>query len=413
MVGFGRERGQGTVEWVGLVTAVAVLLAAGAALAQAAGLGATVSRQLARAYCLVRGGDCEHDREPCVVRSYRSSSGLVVRLLVLTLGGDRKALVERLSDGTTRITRLDGARLGATAGVGGSLRIGRLGVGAELTASATMRPQGSRTWLVRSDDEARRLVAAMLADRQVRPPDMRTATVATELDGGGRLYAGRMKGERPKPAVTVRGGLGFDRTDTVTIDRRTGRRVISVAANVSAKVGLLTGRRERFGTAATAGSGDESYAIELDASGRPIDLQVTALTTAVPAIARPFAAGLGGGGQARGRSYLTTAHLDLTDPVNLALARDFIGSMKGSPKQPLPDLDDRLREQIERQAAVETRAYDNDESGGTHLAATLSAGVRLGAAYDSGGGSARLVAAASRGLDGQWLAREDCVAGRG
>lgn len=413
MVEFGREHGQGTVEWVGLLTVVAVLLAAGAALAQAAGLGATVSRQLARAYCVVRGGDCERDREPCVVRSYRSSSGLAVRLLVVTLGGDRKALVERLSDGTTRITRLDGARLGGTVGVGGSLRAGRLGVGAELTASAAMRPQGSRTWVLRSDDEARRLVAAMLGDKPVRPPDMRSATIETELDGGGRLYAGRMKGERPKPAITVQGGLGFDRTDTVTVDRRTGRRVVTVRAGVSARVGLLTGTRERFGTAATAGSGDESYAIELDASGRPVDLQVTALTTAVPAIARPFAAGLGGGAQARGRSYLTTAHLDLTDPVNLALARDFIGSMRGSPKQPLPDLDDRLREQIEHQAAVETRVYDNDESGGTHLAATLSAGVRLGASYDSAGGSARLVAAASRGLDGQWLAREDCVAGRG
>lgn len=409
-----REHGQGTVEWVGLVTAVAVLLAVGAALAQAGDLGRVVSRQLARAYCVVRGGDCERDREPCVVRSYSSSSGLVVRLLVLTLGGDRKALVERLSDGTTRITRLNGGRIGGTVGVGGSLRVGKLGVGAELTASATVRPEGGNTWIVRSDDEARRIVAAMRDDRPLRPPDMRSAAIATELDGGGRLYAGMMKGGKPKPTVAVRGGLEFDRNDTVSVDRRTGRRVIAVAANITAHAGLLTGKRERLGTGATAGSGDETYAIELDASGRPIDLQVTALTTAVPAIARSYAGQLAAGDGSGGRRrYVTTAHLDLTDPVNLALTRDFLRSMRGSLKHPLPELGDRLREQIDGQAQIEARAYDQDESGGTHLAATISAGVRLGASYDSAGSSTRLVAAASRGLDGQWLVREDCAGLRG
>src|SRR5690242_3843526 len=104
--------GQASLEWVAVVAVVATLFALGAALANAQDLGRHVTRQWARALCVVRSGDCARDQEPCVVasRSRAHEGGLDVELV--RLGGSVLGRIEQLSDGTFAVT-------GAVAGSGG------------------------------------------------------------------------------------------------------------------------------------------------------------------------------------------------------------------------------------------------------------------------------------------------------
>ena len=70
-----RQRGQASVEWLAVVALVAVMLGLGAALAQAGYVGRRVTREMARAICLVGSGDCRRDQEPCVVGSQATARG--------------------------------------------------------------------------------------------------------------------------------------------------------------------------------------------------------------------------------------------------------------------------------------------------------------------------------------------------
>ncbi|MDX6728137.1 MAG: hypothetical protein QOK49_2942, partial [Baekduia sp.] len=78
--------GQASLEWLAVVALVATLLGFGAALAQAGSVGRRVTREMARAICLVGDGDCRRDQEPCVVEMQATKQGLTVQLLFFQLG---------------------------------------------------------------------------------------------------------------------------------------------------------------------------------------------------------------------------------------------------------------------------------------------------------------------------------------
>ena len=84
-----RQRGQASVEWLAVVALVAVVFGLGTALAQAGYVGRRVTREMARALCLVGSGDCRRDQEPCVVGSLASHQGMTLHLLFFRMGEDK------------------------------------------------------------------------------------------------------------------------------------------------------------------------------------------------------------------------------------------------------------------------------------------------------------------------------------
>lgn len=119
-----RERGQGTVEYVGALTLVACVLAAAATAVAAPDLAGTVVGKLRLGLCLVGADICSAAQasaeglEPCVVSSNGGGRERGVTLGVVRLGRGGSDLVERLSDGTFRITRSKRYELAGTLGAG-------------------------------------------------------------------------------------------------------------------------------------------------------------------------------------------------------------------------------------------------------------------------------------------------------
>jgi hypothetical protein len=397
------EGGQASLEWLAVVALVATLLGLGAALAQAGYLGRRVTRELARAICLVGDGDCRRDQEPCVVGSRAVAQGLTVRLVVLRLGEDQLGLIEERSDGTFAATLVDGMTgglqgvLGATAGG----RWGKLGftVGGEVTAALTARLGHGRTWLVGSRAEAERLLDA---GGDGRPPDARSGsgTWTSSLEVGAGV------GAVGQAVDLARGGIVFDREAGWWLDGRTGHRTVYVRASAGASATAAGG-------VLGSSDGEERYAVEYDGSGRPVDLRVIATgafagSRDLPTVVQPVAGSLAaaGGGEG-GRGYEVTGHLDLTDAANLAAARELLNAIAARRATATPAR--ALRRRIDERGTVQARvlATVTDEDG-----ASIDVPVGLGGFHADATierRSQRLLAAGSRGLDGQWVTRTDCV----
>src|SRR4051812_31897103 len=414
------ERGQASLEWLAVVALVATLLSLGAALAEAGFLGRRVTRGMARAICVVSSGDCWRDREPCALRTAEHRGGVAVQLAVVKLGGGQIAVLEQRSDGTVAVTRGTSALLGIQAGAGLSRGLALAGLdvsaAAALTAAYDATAEQARTWVVASRADADRLIAGL------RPH---------QLAGGGRAPAPPMQpGSAPLPDVTYRqlgteatldatlgaavgadqvtlaaGALRFDRLAGTRVDHRTGHRTIYVraASNASLDVDGVLGLRR-------AGGG-ETYAVELDAAGRPLDLQVTATgafagSADLPDVVQPVA-GLLAAGAPDGRVFQVVAHLDLTDAANLAAARGLLDAMHphvGAPAAATAA----LRRRLDARGTVEARVLAEAREAADHHV-QVPVGPALGASWGHADVTTQLLAATSRGLDGRWITRTDCV----
>jgi hypothetical protein len=108
------------------------------------------------------------------------------------------------------------------------------------------------------------------------------------------------------------------------------------------------------------------------------------------------------------RSYEVTGHLDLTDAGNLAAARGLLNAIAARQATAAPER--ALRRRIDEHGTVQARVLTSQSK-------------EQGASFDVTGGPIRfsaeaqilqrfqrLLAATSRGLDGQWITRTDCVA---
>jgi hypothetical protein len=197
-------------------------------------------------------------------------------------------------------------------------------------------------------------------------------------------------------------------------DRKTGRTTMYVRASRSAEVGASAAGGV-LGLSAGTSAGGELYAVELDRDGRPVDLSVVSAggfdgSRDLPAVVQPVIGRLGALGSGR-RTYEVTAHLDLTDRDNLAAARELLGSVVDRAAMPGRAViaSAVLRERIAQHGTVEARILDEATSS-WKLSGEIAAELKVGYGREHEERSARLLAAASRGLDGQWLMREDCVA---
>jgi hypothetical protein len=402
------QRGQATIDYLGLVAVLAVVLVAAAALASAGapGVANAAIDQVRRALCIVTGGWCgDRRREPCVVASERDSLHGSVTIVLVRLDGDRYVVREKLSDGTVRLSLAHRGGAGIELGAGGRAKLklkGRaIGVGAEVRGGAEGLLGYGETYVARDDREADKILREL------------------------RHHVPLIGGSRPKPAERfVEGGvrglseLGIGGLaagawlESLTEDVLGGRRdertgEIAITANAGTAGWVLLGSF----TASLASSSDRqvSFTLTLDRDRRPIALGLTATGSLAAGATLPAALARRLGERAddpqmklHGRRWQLDARLDLRDPEVAAAWAAF----RHNPADPGAI---RALAAVERtRAQLDLRTYAvSSESNGAEVGA--GAGPRLGGEFDHTTDRARLLTAAARAPGGVWEQRTDCV----
>jgi hypothetical protein len=402
-----RARGQAGVDYVAALLVVVCALGAVGLAAGGAALPGAVHQQILRALCIVRHGECELDRLPCSVSVLRREDAAAARILVFRVGRDRTVMREERSDGTIAVTVADGKQAGleASAGVELALTLGGWGiaVGGELDAFALATREHGATWLLRDPRAADALVRRLAGSR------------------GGSLPAPRWRyrhGGLAVGGVLARGGaalaLSSEDVAGTRVDLATGNRTEYLQRTVDGSLTLTTAAG---GGATGSGRARERYAVTYDRDGRPIDLMI--MTTdklravgGLPAALRPVA-GLVSTRAGRSRWWVQETHLDLTDPESLRLATAFLAQVRHPGTVvfgPPAAIAGALRRRLAEVAVIHARAYDARERR-FGIGGTLSlGGLPIGGSVSRTLEDSRLVAATTRGFDGVWRRREDCLA---
>jgi hypothetical protein len=401
------DRGQGTVEYLAVVLLVAVVFGGTATVASGAGrdIASAVPREVIRALCIVRGGDCRRDIAPCDVTSSAKSKKWSVTIAVIKFGHDRTVTVTERSDGTYAVT-LDTAPLGGvetSTGARGKVSLGKrsLSAGADITTSVVGSYAHGRTWILRSDEAARRLVAAIKADADLPAADLEGHEA--KIEGGVSASAGSV-------ATLSGGALGALGGGSQT-DRKTGSKTYFFSAALAGDLG--TSVQGTGAEASVSGAKDARFALTVGPDGRWVDLAISqtgALSGGadLPEQLTPVAKALDV--PAKGaRRWVTESHLDLTDAENLAAAQRVVAAVT-DPLHPeklsgsLTGLNARIRDN----AVVDARTYMVDREA-TGIEGDLGLEIKAGGKYENSTENTRLVAATTRGIDGQWRVRDECL----
>jgi hypothetical protein len=406
-------RGQGTVEYLAVVLLVALVLGgatAGAARATDTDLATAVPHQIRRALCIVTGGDCDRDRAPCDVATDTTSSSWGVGVAVLRIGHGRALVVERRSDGSYLVTLTKAPSVGVESIGGAHVRIDRgrrrLVFGGATTASVVASLGHGQSWLLRDEHAARALVADLERGDDVRAADqdLREATVVLGAS------ASRGAGDR----VSVNGTATMNGTTGVgeRIDHATGAHTYFLRAGADATLELMASLRGVGGSAGAELDGDVRLALTVDRGGRWTDLAVVGAGDATAAASAPRTAsglvdvlGVPTGG---GRRWTAEAHLDLTDRGNGAAAHALVDALLGLRPGAAREAAVELARRVREQAVVDVRTYALDRSS-SGFDVEAGEGAGFSAAHESLTEKTRLIAARTRGLDGQWRSREDCL----
>lgn len=407
-------RGQGTVEYLAVVLLVGLALGGGAtASARGAGrdIATAVPHQVVRALCIVRGGDCERDRAPCDIGSRTRERAWSANVVVLRLGHSRVLIRERRSDGSVALTLTTAPMLGleATHGAGGRIKLGRrtLTFGGEVTASVVAAAGHGRTWVLPDEREADVLAAVLAIDADAAPPadqELRRVDVVpgvgVETGTGARVGAGATASAPLSVGASTDGG--------------TGATTYFLEGGVAARADLVSRVPGLRGAASGAGAGTQRYALTVDRAGRWVRLTATrtgevaataTLPPAIAAVAGDVAAPTRGG-----RRWITEAHLDLSDPASLAAAQALVAGLRAVPPRPAAAVRAAatVARLLDERGVVDVRTYAVSRTTGgfeLHAGAGAGAGVRRETSTEQ----TRLLAATTRGLDGRWRRRDDCL----
>jgi len=400
------ERGQASVEWVGVVALVAALLAVVLALALPGdGVGAAVVRQIHRALCIVGGGVCDLDRRPCVLTSGTTRDRAHVTVFSLRVGRDELIVYERLSDGRVLVTYLGDTRFGIDVGAGADAWL--KAAGAHMSAGRSARAAllaaagGGETWLF---DDAFAADAGMAALSEGHdPPRGRRAEwvdrrgLGVELDASaGR---GKTSGALGLEAGMVRGTI---------VDERDGSRIHVLERGIQGEAVLSRKDDGAHGR----GAADERISVRTDAAGRPLELAIVRTgelegAYSLPDRVQPIAQELTGGSQ-KGRRWVVEQRLDLTDPLNRQAAQEYVEAIR-LPTSRLGGAAQALRDRIAASGVIETRTYGvaYEHNGGGRV--SVGGGLRFGAGISDETEETRLLDARVQGPDGRWRARRDCL----
>jgi len=405
------DRGQGTVEYLAVVLLVGVVLGGGATAAAATGAGADIAtavpHQVMRALCIVTHGDCERDRAPCDVASASESSSWSAGVSVFRVGRDRMLVVDHRSDGTVVVTETDIRSGGLQTVRGADARIERgrrrLSLGGSLTASAVAELGDSRTWVLPDDGPTvTAFVAALGRGDDVRTADQdvrqRAFDIAVSASRGG---SGAIAGTA---TLHGSGGVRTDRVSgTTTYYLEAGADGVLELSKTFAGMGVGAS-----GEAAATGQ----LALTVDRHGRWVDLaviasgEVSGLARLPSGVAEALNAPTSGG-----RRWVREAHLDLNDPGNLAAAHTALDRLLAKPPRPAAAgaAIAALARRIDEWAVVDDRVYALDR---TRDGFSLNVGnglATVAGSHESSTEHTRLIAARTRGLDGLWGGRADCL----
>lgn len=420
-----RSAGQAALDYVAVLALCALVLAAGtgAAVARGGELASAVRGELLRALCVVTAGDCDRDRAPCVTSTAQRGVSASVNLAVVRLGRSQFATLERRSDGTFAVTLLTSEDAGADLGLGGSadVAIGGLrgAVSGELRAAALARNGHGRVWIVRSQeaaDELLRRLTVTFGNPAVEvgmrllglpEPDQTFSEHGWALSADGSVSAGPAEGSGSGSRVDVRG---------VRRDRRTGRQVLYLGRAAELSAALEAGVGGLGTETTTGGVREDTWAIEVDRDGELVDLMILSAgpyegSFSLPGPLQQAGGFLGVPAASGDRRFELESHLDLRDPGNRAAVEGLLRAVfgGGSPGRTRAPVSRALAARLREHAIVHGRTYEarQDAYGG---GGTVAAGIKIGGRVEVATGSTRLLAAVTRGPDGTWRARRDCLA---
>lgn len=158
------DRGGSLIEYA----AVLLLVCAIAAAVVMVALPRPVADGLVRAVCLAlqlddceastEAADADYEPERCLQTRMTDVSGYQVEVVV-TFGEEFSFITESFSDGETRVTLVDTAKLEASLGAGASLNITRaFQLGAEISVGGGLSVPNGSTWVFDSPEEAEQLM---------------------------------------------------------------------------------------------------------------------------------------------------------------------------------------------------------------------------------------------------------------
>jgi hypothetical protein len=408
------ERGQASIEWLGLVALIAVLattmtLAFGGGTA----IGQGVVRQFRRALCIVSAGVCDLDQRPCVVASSETTDDGHVNLAVLRLGRDTSMLVEHRSDGSVLVTAMHDTSAGLEVGEGDDFWLRAAGLdlsgGSSVRAALLASMGGGQSWLFPDELSANAGMTA-LSDGQTPAGGQRTEVMDRKglealLDAQGEH--GHVSGEIHLDARIVDGAV---------VDPRTGNRTVVITMSGSAAAtGVLSLGDDVGDLQVDAGAaGEVRVAVTSDATGRALELAVVRTgqldgAASLPNAVQPIAKQLLDDAQ-DGRSWVVAQHLDLTDPENLQAARSLVDALRGSPvERVLAAAGAALNGRLAQAGVIEAQTYGTrSEDGGFGLHIAVK-GLRFGGGFDDHTDRTTLLDARVRDDDGIWRTRTDCL----
>jgi hypothetical protein len=208
--------------------------------------------------------------------------------------------------------------------------------------------------------------------------------------------------------------VGISAADTAgsRVDTATGQRTFYLRRRNSASASVTAGEAAGEG----AGASETEYAVTVDRDGRPVTLTVIDTGTLsgsmdLPPRLQPLAGALAV--PTRGnRAWVTESHLDLSEPDNLAAAQQVVAQLRAPRPRlgGLVDVPEALERALEERAVINARTYSmSGSSYGGELAGRVGGvgvGVDITAKETE---SAHLVAAMTRGADGGWRRRDDCL----
>ena len=410
-------RGQGTVEYIAVLLLVMLVLGGGTA-AAATGAGAEIAtavpHQVMRALCIVTGGDCDRDRAPCVTGSATDSRSWSATVAVVRIGHGRVLVRERRSDGSEIVTLTTAPSLGAETIEGTGARISRgrrrLALGGAVTASVIAALGHGKSWVLPDHASADALVAALERDEDVRAPDEELRQVEAVAGISASRTVGRNAGATATGSATARGAIGR------STDRRTGSRTYFIETGADAVFDLSARLRVLRAAASGELGGSARLALTVDGDGRWVELALLGTGEVAGSVSLPSSAGAIAEAlnvpTSGGRRWVAEAHLDLRDAGNLAAAKLLVAQASAVPPRPLElgraALD--LARRIDERAVIDVRAYALDRtSDGFEAHAGDVVGVGVGREHSTE--RTRLISATTRGLDGQWRPRTDCLHG--
>jgi len=299
-------------------------------------------------------------------------------------------------------------------GVGAQVRWGRFGfaVGSELRFAALAEHATGRTWTVRGDAAATRLVNRVtLADISRRPrPGIAGApgVVPMHLE---------VRGPAPDQTFSERGSrIGVDWQSGIAahgflaqaygerVDARSGEHTIYVRS----AGGLSLSAGSRLSGSAQA-DGEERYGITFDRERRPVDFEVLSAFTLAGSLGQGSQLGRALGPQMTpGLHVETEQHLDLTDPANARAVGLYVRAF--GTRSGLGVAAHDLRSLLDRDGSTRVRAYSTNSTAHEVAGQARVDGMGVGGQTGTEDSSEHLVSAAVREPGGAWRADPACAA---